>query len=130
LASSSASIQLTEGIREVVLTQSKKELVAENGDWQVEGVISDYRISPISIQAGTDIAAQNRLTMTVSFTWEYKGELDENSANTVTEGKESASAFVDYDSQSNFASVEGELLNELVRQLSQDVYDKIFGGKW
>lgn len=130
LASSGASIQLTEGIRDIVLTQSKKELLAENGDWLVEGVISDYRISPISIQAGTDVAAQNRLTMTVSFTWEYKGELDENSANTEVEGKESASAFVDYDSQLNFASVEGELLNELVRQLSQDVYDKIFGGKW
>ncbi len=130
LASSSAGILLTEGVRDVVLTQSKKELVSENGDWQVEGVISDYRISPISIQAGTDVAAQNRLTMTVSFTWEYVGELDENSANTATEGKESASAFVDYDSQSNFASVEGELLTELVRQLSQDVYDKIFGGKW
>ncbi len=130
LASSSASIQLTEGMRDIVLTQSKKELVAEKGDRVIDSVISDYRIDPISIQAGTDVAAPNRLTMTVKFTWEFTGALDENSSNTVKEGSESVSAFVDYDSQSNFASVEGELLTELVRQLSQDVYDRIFGGKW
>lgn len=130
LASSSASIQLTEGIRDIVLTQSKKELTADKGDWIVEGVINDYNISPISIQAGTDVAAQNRLTMSVRFNWEYFGELDEANANMERVGESSVSAFVDYDSQSNFASVEGELLDELVRQLSQDVYDKIFGGKW
>ena len=130
LASSSASIQLTESIRDIVLTQSKKELTTEKGEWVIDGVISDYRITPISIQAGTDVAAQNRLTMTVQFTWEYTGELDESNANMEREGKATASSFVDYDSQANFASVEGDLLNELVRQLSQDVYDRVFGGKW
>jgi hypothetical protein len=130
LASSSASIQLTEGLRDIVLTQSKKELTAQNGDWLIEGEISDYRISPISIQAGTDVAAQNRLTMTVNFSWEYFKELGEDETNIEREGRKSVSAFVDYDSQVNFASVEGELLNELVRQLSQDIYDGIFGGKW
>ena len=130
LASSSASIQLTEGIRDIVLTQSKKELTTQKGDWVIDGVIVDYKISPISIQAGTDVAAQNRLIMTVQFSWEYVGELDESNADMEREGKATASSFVDYDSQANFASAEGELLIELVRQLSQDIYDRVFGGKW
>lgn len=131
LASSSSSILLTEGLRDVVLTQSKKELVTENGDWLIDGAITDYRITPISIQAGTDVAAQNRLTMTVSVIWEYTGELtEEQEKNITSEGKETVSAFVDYDSQLDFSSSEGELLNELVRQLTQDLYDKVFGGKW
>lgn len=130
LASSSSAIVLTEGIREVVLTQSKKELVSESGDWIIEGVITDYRISPISIQAGSEDAAQNRLTMTVNFSWEYVGEETDEESSYELEGSESVSSYVDYDSSSDFASVEEELLTELVRQLSQDIYDKVFGGKW
>lgn len=129
LASSNSSIVLTEGIREVVLTQSKKELVAESGDWVIEGSITNYKINPIAIQAGTENAAQNRLTMTVSFSWEYTGEEVEESSFEL-EGNESVSSFVDYDSSSDLAAVEDELLTELVRQLSQDIYDKVFGGKW
>lgn len=129
LASSNSSIVLTEGIRDVVLTQSKKELVAEGGDWVVEGIISDYRISPISIQAGSEDAAQNRLTMTVNVVWEYVGEEVEDSSYEL-EGKETVSSYVDYDANADFASVEDQLLSELVRQLSQDIYDKVFGGKW
>lgn len=130
LASSTSSIVLTEGIREVVLTQSKKELVSESGDWLIEGVISDYRISPIAIQAGSETAAQNRLTMTVNFSWKYTREIDEESTSYELEGNESVSSFVDYDSSVDFSAVEDELLTELVRQLSQDIYDKVFGGKW
>lgn len=133
LASSSSAIVLTEGLRDVVLTQSKKELVAESGDWVIEGVITDYRVSPISIQAGSEDAAQNRLTMTVSFTWEYVGddreELEENSAYEL-DGSSTLSSFVDYESSADFSAEEETLLTELVRQLSQDIYDNVFGGKW
>lgn len=134
LASSNSAIVLTEGIRDIVLTQSKKELVAESGDWVIEGVISDYQIKPISIQAGSEDAAQNRLTMTVRFSWEYLGEdreaLEDSSAYELVGIDQVVSSYVDYDSSSDFNAVEDELLTELVRQLSQDIYDKIFGGKW
>ncbi|MCB9195482.1 MAG: LptE family protein [Flavobacteriales bacterium] len=129
LASSNSSIVLTEGLREIVLTQSKKELVSQSGDWIIEGVITDYRISPIAIQAGSESAAQNRLTMTVSFTWEYVGDEVEESAYDLT-GTESVSSFVDYDASSDFSAVEDALLTEIVRQMAQDIYDRIFGGKW
>ncbi|MCB9198081.1 MAG: hypothetical protein H6600_06440 [Flavobacteriales bacterium] len=133
LASSNSAIVLTEGIRDIVLTQSKKELVAEAGDWLIEGVISDYKIAPISIQAGSEEAAQNRLTMMVNISWEYIGpdrEALEGNTSYELEGQASVSNYVDYDSSSDFAAVEDELLTELVRQLSQDIYDKVFGGKW
>lgn len=130
LASSNSAIVLTNGIRDVVLTQSKKELVSESGDWIIEGVIADYKINPIAIQAGSESAAQNRLTMTVSFSWEYVGEEVGEDSSYELEGSETVTSYVDYDSSSDFASVEDELLAELVRQLSQDIYDKVFGGKW
>jgi hypothetical protein len=129
LSSSSASILFTEGLKNIMLAQSKKNLVEENADWEIEGEIKDYRISPVSIQAGSVTASQNRLTMSVNVEWKYNGETEENPAFD-TKGNETFSAFVDYDSTRDFTSIEEQLLNELIRQLTQDIFDRIFGGKW
>ena len=40
------------------------------------------------------------------------------------------SAFVDYDATSDFSSIEEELVENLNYQITQDVFDKIFGGEW
>lgn len=129
LSSSSASILFTEGLKNIMLSQSKKTLVDANADWEIEGEIKDYRIAPVSIQAGSVTAAQNRLTMSVSVEWRYNGETEEKPAFDV-KGKENFSAFVDYDSSRDFTNIEEQLLNELIRQLTQDIFDRIFGGKW
>jgi hypothetical protein len=129
LSSSSASILFTEGLRNLMLNQSKKNLVTDNADWEIEGEIKDYRIAPVTIQAGSDIAAQNRLTMSIYVAWKYTGEVSEDNA-MEKEGKQTFSAFVDYDSSREFSTVEEALLNELIRQLTQDIFDRIFGGKW
>jgi len=138
LASSSASITLTEKIKDVILVQSKKELVSEKGDWLINGVITQYIVNPISIQAGTDNAQQNRLTMTVSVTCVLNDEIMKDG---VLQKRDSLvidptsrdgafNAYVDFDATKSFSAIEDELLTELVRQLSQDIYDRIFGGKW
>jgi hypothetical protein len=129
LSSSSASILFTEGLRNIMLNQSKKNLVTDNADWEIEGEIKDYRIAPVTIQAGSDVAAQNRLTMSIFVTWKYNGEVSDDDPLEI-EGKHTFSAFVDYDSTREFNSIEESLLNELIRQLTQDIFDRIFGGKW
>jgi len=137
LASSNASINLTEGLRDLVLSQSKKELVADKGDWHITGTITQYQVSPINIQAGNDNAQQNRLSMTVKVNCELNdmvlrdGAMEKRDSLVLDEsGDGRFSAFVDFDATQNFASLEDELLTELIRQITQDIYDKIFGGKW
>ena len=41
--------------------QTKLDLVDRKGDIQITGVISNYLVSPINIQAQSESAAQNRL---------------------------------------------------------------------
>ena len=48
----------------------------QNGDLQFEGAIMDYSSAPVSIQSGTDQAAKNRLTITVSV--KYTNKIYEN----------------------------------------------------
>ena len=40
------------------------------------------------------------------------------------------SAFVDYNASSDFTNVEEELVENLNYQITQDIFDKIFGGEW
>ncbi|MFT5245069.1 MAG: hypothetical protein ACI8QQ_003017 [Psychroserpens sp.] len=138
LASSSSSIVLTEGIRDLILQQSKMNLVGKEGDWHITGVISQYTVNPISIQAGTEDAAQNRLTMLLKVNCTLNDmvmrdgmKVQRDSLVLDANTKDGQfTAFVDFDASNNFTSVEDELLTELVRQLSQDVFDRVFGGKW
>ena len=56
----------TEALRDKFQVQTNLQLVSRGGDLNFEGSITSYTVAPIAIQAGTDIAGQNRLTIVVS----------------------------------------------------------------
>lgn len=124
LASSTVSASFTEALRDIMLAQTSLDLVATEGDLFFEGYISDYKITPLAIQAGSETAAQNRLTMSVRVNHSYPN-LDSTVLNNVN-----FTSFVDFNSDLDFTSVEEELIEELNNQLTQDIYDKSFGGDW
>ena len=114
----------TESLRDIMQSQTKLNLVAINGDLQISGVIKNYIISPVNIQAGSESAAQNRLKMSVNVNTYY------NQNDSIGLNNSAFSAFVDYDATSDFSSIEEELVENLNYQITQDVFDKIFGGEW
>ena len=114
----------TESLRDIMQSQTKLNLVANNGDVQINGVIKDYYVSPINIQAGSESAAQNRLKMTVSVSTYFK------LPDSVGLNNSPFSAFIDYNAETDFNSIEEELVENLNYQITQDIFDKIFGGEW
>ena len=88
------------------------------GEVLIEGTINNYSITPIAIQPG-DNAAKNRLTISVNltiFTTKPKEEKMELTS----------SRFVDYDATLDLASNENDLLEEINKQIVQDVINKLF----
>ena len=118
------SASFTESLRDIMQAQTKLDLVDIKGDIQITGVISNYLVSPINIQAQSESAAQNRLKMNVSVSTYFKNN------DSIGLNNSPFSAFVDYDASRDFTSIEEELVEELNFQLTQDIYDKIFGGEW
>jgi len=114
----------TESLRDIMQAQTKLNLVAKNGDLQISGIIKNYLISPVNIQAGSESAAQNRLKMSVSVDTYYKKN------DSIGLNKSLFSAFVDYNASSDFTTVEEELVENLNYQITQDIFDKVFGGEW
>ena len=118
------SASFTESLRDIMQSQTKLNLVDSKGDIQITGVISNYLVSPINIQAQSESAAQNRLKMNVSVSTYFKAN------DSIGLNNSPFSAFVDYDAGRDFTSIEEQLVEELNFQLTQDIFDKIFGGEW
>ena len=97
-----------------LILNPKKELA----EISIEGIISNYVVTPIAIQPG-DNAAKNRLTISVNFTIFISQPKEDKMILTSTR-------FSDYDSSSDLASIESQLLEEINKQIVQDLINKLF----
>lgn len=118
LGAPSLSQRFTEKLRDVVSSQTRLGLVSQNGDLQFEGSIADYNISPVAIQS-TDLAGLNRLTITVNVKYSNKFDATKNF-------EQSFTRFADYKSTDNINDKEAELVQEIYRQLTEDVFNRAF----
>ncbi len=118
LGAPSISQKFTEKLRDVVSSQTNLSLNKQNGDLQFEGSIIDYNVAPVSIQS-TDQAALNRLTVTVQVKYSNKFEVAKNFEQNFTR-------FADYKSSEALSSKENDLLVEINRQLTEDIFNRAF----
>lgn len=119
LATPQSAQLFTETIRDLLLAQSPLKLAREDGDLQYSGAIVGYDVQPVSIQA-SETAALNRLTITASVTYVNTLEPKKNSEFTVAR-------FADYNSAQDLISVEEQLVDEIAKQLAQDIFDRTIG---
>ena len=118
LGSPSISQKFTEKLRDMVSTQTNLALMKQNGDLEFEGSIIDYNIAPVAIQS-TDQAALNRLSMTVNVKFKNKFDATKNFEQAFTR-------FADYKTSSSLSAEEDNLLLEINRQLTEDIFNKAF----
>ncbi|MBX7093329.1 MAG: hypothetical protein K1X56_01295 [Flavobacteriales bacterium] len=109
----------TESLKDIFISQTKLNLVRQNGDLQFEGAITGYDVRPMAIQ-GNDAAALNRLTMTVNVRYVNQFDSKKNFEQNFTR-------FVDFPSTTDLTSNEESLVGEVNRQLVQDIFDRSFG---
>ena len=117
LGAPSLSQRFTEKLRDVVSQQTNLTLIKQNGDLQFEGYIAEYNVSPIAISA--DVASQNRMTITVNVKYTNKFESSKNFEQNFTR-------FQDVSSDKNISSNEPELVQEIYRQLTEDIFNRAF----
>jgi len=118
LAPPSLSQNFTEKLRDMVSQQTRLALVKQNGDLSFEGYVSDYNVAPVAIQA-SDKAGSNRLTIVVNV--KYFNKFD-----ATKDFEQAFSRFADYNSSESLSSKEAELIQEINRQLTEDIFNKAF----
>ena len=118
LGAPSLSQRFTEKLRDVVSQQTNLTLVRQNGDLQFEGYIAEYNVAPIAVQSN-DQAAQNRMTITVKVKYSNKFEEAKNFDQNFTR-------FADFDSKLNIATEEPRLVDQIYKQITEDIFYKAF----
>jgi hypothetical protein len=114
----SLSQRFTEKLRDMVSQQTNLALVRTAGDLQFEGYISDYNVAPVAIQSN-DQAGMNRLTISVKVVYFNKFESTKNFDQVFTR-------FADFLSTENISAKEAGLVQEINRQLTEDIFNRAF----
>ena len=107
---------LTNALNDIFVNQTTLQSVAQNGDLALEGEITGYSTSPIAI-TGNQTAAMNRLTVTVNVRFTNKYDESKNF-------EQSFSQYQDYPSGQDLSSVQDVLVEEIVNNLCEDIFNK------
>jgi hypothetical protein len=119
LASPAVAQNFTESLKDVIQRQSTLRLVDANGELSYAGQITDYRVSPVGVQAD-ETTARNRLSVTVQV--RYTNTLDKD-----LNFERSFTKFADFDSNLDLLAVEEELMAEISEQLIQEIFNASLG---
>ena len=108
----------SEALRDKFLTQTSLSLVRENGDVNISGRITEYTVTPITLQ-GNQTAAQNRLTIKVVVQLENTIDPEQNWEQTFTN-------FADFPGTQNLSAVEQTLIAQINDKITQDIFNRAF----
>ena len=115
LVNPTLSQTFTEDLKEKLQRQTSLDELADSGDIEFEGQITGYDVRPMSIQKD-DLAAQNRLTITVKV--KYTDNVDPDNS-----FERTFSAFDDFDSTLSLSDIEGALVPDIVAKLHEDIFN-------
>jgi hypothetical protein len=113
------TLNLSESIKDGIQNNTRLLLNTETGKGEVyiEGAITGYSVLPVAMQEG-DNAAKNRLTVSTQFSFFISQPKEDKVVMNATR-------FIDYESNTDLATVESTLLDEITKQIVQDVINKL-----
>ena len=114
----SLSQDLTESLKDMFQSRTRLTLTNDIGDADFQGVIENYRTQPVSIQADEQ-ANLERLTITIRVSYT-------NSADPDMDFETSFSRYEDYDARAGLEAVEAELVENIISQLTEDIFNRAF----
>ncbi|MEC9209501.1 MAG: LPS assembly lipoprotein LptE [Bacteroidota bacterium] len=117
-APSSLNQIISEGLKDLFLSQTSLNLTEVKGDLSFSGEITKYQISPMAIQAN-ETAGQNRLIIAIKVKYNNSFDNQQNFESTF-------SRYRDFNSSENLADVETVLIEEITKELLEDVFNKAF----
>ena len=115
LVNPTLSADFTEKLKEKLLRQTSLKEEAENRDLVYKGQITDYEVRPMAIQK-EDLAAQNRLTVTVRLKYTNNKDHEQDFDRTF-------SAFEDFSSSLSLNDVESSIVPEIIEKLMDDIFN-------
>jgi len=108
----------TDALIDKIQSNTSLELVPGAGDISFSGEIKDYSTKPTAI-TGEETAAMNRLTIKINVVYVNNFNMEESFESTF-------SRYEDYDSSKDLADVEDELMELIIEDILEDIFNKAF----
>jgi hypothetical protein len=112
---------LTNEIKNYFIQNSNLTVVAQEGELQLEGEVTDFRLTPIAPTASSDqdltTASSTRLTITVKAT--YVNTIDEK----MSFKDKSFSFYKDFSNDVNLSDVEEQYSREIFNRIINDIFN-------
>ena len=109
------SNDLTEALKDQFRKLTRLEQVDMDGDLEISGEVTGYEVRASAVTAD-EVAAQNRLTVSVKIVSENRKYPEDNL-------EQSFTAYEDYDSTQSLESVESSLCESIVDKLIEDIFN-------
>ncbi len=109
-------IQLNEALQDIYRKQTRLNFVNQGGDLELEGEVTGYTLTPLSIQSDA-YAAETRLTMTVRVRFTNNVNHDEDFESNFT-------AFQNFESSKMLTDVQDELIAAMIEEVVDQIYNK------
>lgn len=122
LAPANLGAEFTNRLKDYFIQNSNLSVVAENGELTLEGVITDYRLSPIAPTASgsnqrVDQAALTRLSIAVKVNYVDSVEPKNSFKDRIF------TFYQDFDNQLNFQTVQQDLEKKIFDQILIDIFN-------
>jgi hypothetical protein len=115
LVNPTLSSDFTEKLKEKLIRQTSLREEGENGDLVFEGQITGYEVRPMAVQKD-DMAAQNRLTVTIRLKYT-------NNRNHEEDFDKTFSSFEDFSSTLSLNDVESSIVPDILDKLMEDIFN-------
>jgi hypothetical protein len=112
---------LTDGIKDLYQRQTRLEQVRRGGNLELEGEITGYALSPMSVSADS-YAAETKLTITVKIRFTNNIAPEESFEKTY-------SAYQTFDASQMLSDVQDELCNTMITEIADQIYNDTVA-KW
>ena len=116
------SNDLSEGIRDLYQRQTRLQVLRKGGDLELEGEITGYTLTPMSISAADSYSAETKLTMTVRVRFINNVAPEESFEKTYT-------AYQTFDSSRMLTDVQDELCTTMIKEIAESIYNDTVA-KW
>jgi hypothetical protein len=111
------SPRLTDKLRQKITGQTKlTQTNNENADWEISGQITDYSVTTSGVSNQRETT--NRLTVSVHITF-YNRRTDETKEHDVSRG-------YDFSANQSLQQAESKLLDEIIRTLTDEIFNRVF----
>lgn len=107
--------KFNDGLKNIYIRQTRLRLVPRSGDMQIEGEIIRYDQLNKTVKAdGYASETELRITVNVRFT---------NNANHKEDFEQQFTAFRNYDSSKMLTAVQDQLIDEMVKEISEQIFN-------